>query len=140
FLSVGIDFLYRFEIFSPYNAMHPFYNLMNGANQMNVTQLNSQNAIQLVFDIGSKALGNSTQQTLLAAGLGMFFLAIPAIVVFAFEYVIALRPIVIGLLTVISPIAFACYVMPQTQHLFKKWWTFLLIALFYAPAVNFVFY
>jgi hypothetical protein len=142
FLSVGVDFLYRFAIFSPYNAMHPFYNLMNGVQSLNISALTSENAITLVFNLGNNVLGNTAaqQQSLLAAGLGMFFLGIPAIVVFAFEYVMALRPIAVGLLTVISPIAFACYVMPQTQHLFKKWWTLLLIAMFYAPAVNFVFY
>ena len=143
-ISRGIDFLYRFEVFSPYNALHPFYNIMNGAGNLGLTAstyTSSDSAIKIVFSIGSSVLSTGAgQQSLLSAGLGMIFLAIPAVIVFAFEYVMALRPIAIGILTVISPIAFACYIMPQTQHLFKKWWTITLIALFYAPLVNFVFY
>ncbi len=147
-LSRGVDFLYQFQVFSPYNAVHPFYNIMGGGASLGLhgvyNSVNAgQEALNVIFNIGGTVMGSAASDnkySLVSGVLGTIFIFIPSVVVFAFEYVLALRPIVVGILTVISPIAFACYVMPQTQGLFRKWWTIMLIALFYTPAVNFIFY
>ncbi len=146
-ISRGIDFLYQLQIFSPYNTVHPFYNLIGGGQTLNLGSVFSssaevaQAAQHIIFNVGNSIVGAGTDSySLLSAFMGTLFLFIPAIVVFAFEYVLALRPIAIGVLTVISPAAFACYVLPQTQALFRKWWTLMLIALFYTPIVNLSFF
>lgn len=43
------------------------------------------------------------------------------------------RLVIILMFTVISPLAFACYVLPNTQGLFKKWWSVLKTALIVYP-------
>ena len=51
----------------------------------------------------------------------MFFLALGA------------RFIIILVFTAISPLAFACYILPNTQSLFKKWWNVYRMALVVYP-------
>ena len=43
------------------------------------------------------------------------------------------RIIVIMLFTMIAPVAFACYILPNTQGLFKKWWNIFKAALIVYP-------
>lgn len=132
-----IDVSYSLTIFSPYQALHPMQNIFGGT--ITADPSNALSAVSQVFG-ASDYLFNLKQISFVSAILGTIFLLIPAIVVFVFEYLMALRPLVVGILTAVSPIAFLTLLLPQTQFLFKKWWTILLIALFYAPLVNFVFY
>ncbi|MFH1855345.1 MAG: hypothetical protein ABH810_03000, partial [bacterium] len=143
FISRGIDFLYRLSIFSPYHTLHPFYNIMNGPFENLPFNTAGQGfaSMQLIYDLGGKILGAAPETpTILGGIIGIIFLIIPAVTVFAFEYILALRPVAVGILTIISPLAFATYILPQTQNIFKKWWTILLIVLLYAPIVNFIFF
>jgi len=139
-LSRFVDFFYRFDIFSPYQSLHPMANIFSG----NFSQSSASGAsdleknISLIFQSGGQFLESSN--SLASLILGVFVLGIPAIVVIAFEYVMALRPFAVSLLAAVSPIAFASFILPQTQVFFKKWLQYLLIAIFYPLAVNFVFY
>jgi len=141
-VSRGVDFLYRLEFFSPYNSLHPFYSIMGGnfGSVVNYAQDQNLNALALIYQLGGQILGGSPTVSILSGILGVIFLSIPAIVVFAFEYVLALRPIVVGLLVIVSPLAFAAYVFPAGQNIFRKWVIFTAIALMYTPAVNLVLY
>jgi len=132
-----IDVSYSLTIFSPYQALHPMQNIFGGT--LSADPSNPLSAVGQVFGASNYLFGLG-QKSFISAILGTIFLLIPAIVVFVFEYLMALRPMVVGILTAISPIAFLTLLLPQTQFLFKKWWTILFVALFYAPLVNFVFY
>lgn len=137
-LSKFVDYLYRLQIFSPYQSLFPMLNIFGG--NINGTSGLFQD-VSLVFNVGNLLIGHTSIEYSFVTGiLGTIFLTIPAIIVFCFEYLIAMRPFAIGLLTVVSPIAFACMIFPQTQIIFRKWWSFLLIALFFTPIVNFAFF
>lgn len=147
-ISRFIDFCYRLSIFSPYQALHPMTNIFNG----NFSFVNSttavapsttsdlENSIALIFAIGGKLLGDASGSSLSALILGSFILGLPALVVIAFEYVMALRPFAVSLLTAVAPLAFVSLILPQTQGIFRRWSQYLAIALFYPLIVNFVFY
>jgi len=152
-LSRSADFLYRVTMFSPYQALHPMQNIFGGI--LNVPDpkaitsgsLDNMNVLnqsaRLLYGIGGLFLGGNGTAPVLTFVSGLFgtiMLLVPAIVVFAFEYVMALRPYAVQLLTILSPIAFGCLVLPQTQKFFRLWWSFLLIAIFYAPFSNFIFF
>jgi hypothetical protein len=84
--------------------------------------------------------GGNADPTLVSGLFGIIFLAIPAIVAFAFSYLLALRPVVVGIMTILTPVAFAAYIFPTGQNLFRKWLTILTIALFYTPVAHLVLY
>ena len=141
-----VDAMFGLSIFAPGQALNPMQNIFGGA--LEVTRVTSatttqelNEAMSLVFQVGANLIGGSGTTVNLASGIfGTILLIVPAIVVFIFEYVLALRPFAIGLLTIAAPFAFASTIFPQAQIVFRKWWTFLLIAIFYAPLVNFVFF
>jgi hypothetical protein len=142
-LSRFIDILYGLRIFSPYESVNPMLNIFNGHLNTGADTSGSApdfSSISLVFRTGSTILGNTGNPGFITGLIGTIILVISSVVVFAYEYVMALRPLVIGLLTIVSPIAFICLVLPQTQIIMKKWWSLLLIALFYPVIVNFVFF
>jgi len=148
FLSRFIDFLYRLSIFSPYQSLHPMFNIFGGNFSGQITNIATAptsgaspdiSSLNLVFTVGQKLLGGTTY-SFTSGLLGTIFLIVPAVAVFAFEYVLAMRAFAVGLLTIVAPIAFACFILPQTQFIFRKWWSFLFIAIFYAPIANFIFY
>lgn len=135
-LSRGVDFLYSISWFSPYQALHPMQNIFGGALSGDPT--NPFAALGQVFGVAQKLF--SLEPSFVSGILGTIFLLVPAIVVFVFEYLMALRPLVVEILTAIAPIAFLTLLLPQTQALFKKWWTILLTALLFAPIVNLIFF
>jgi predicted RNA binding protein with dsRBD fold (UPF0201 family) len=138
-LSKAVDFMYQLSIFSPTQTLHPMLNIFGG-NFGGLNANDPSSSMTLVFDVGSKLIGGGTGYSFFSGFLGSIMLIIPALAVFAFEYVLALRPFAVQILTIVAPLAFCCIILPQTQAFFKKWWTFLLIAMFFTPAVNFVFY
>lgn len=145
-LSILADFLFSLSSFSPQQALHPMFNIFGGylgnpflSDISASATTGPQNSVNLVFEVG-KTLISSSEATFIGGIVGSIMLIIPAVVVFIFEYVLALRPFVIQILAILSPFAFASLILPQTQIIFRKWWTFLLIAIFYAPIVNFFFY
>lgn len=145
-LSVIADLLFQLEMFSPKQALHPMFNIFGGYLGKQFIQdviasatTGPQNSVNLVFETG-KVFTSGTKATFISGFVGSFLLLIPAIATFVFEYVLALRPFIIRILAIASPFAFAALILPQTQFIFRKWWSYLLIAIFYAPIVNFIFY
>lgn len=64
-----------------------------------------------------------------AAGAGpmiivsiLIMLLIALVAVLIFFLMLGARLVVVVFFTMISPLAFACYVLPNTQGLFKRWW------------------
>lgn len=139
-LSRFVDFTYRLNIFSPYQTYHPMQNIFGGYFSLGATadQL-KDGSVRLIFDIGGSLIGAS-KISFFAGLLGSIMLVIPALAVFAFEYVLSLRAFAVQILTIIAPVAFGCLILPQTQVFFRKWWSYMLIAIFFAPLANFVFY
>ena len=145
-LSSVADFLLRLEMLSPQQTLHPMFNIFGGylgnpfgSDIISSSTIGPANSVNLVFQVGN-ILTSGTNPTFISGLIGSILLVIPAVVVFVFEYILALRPFVVQILTVISPIAFVTLILPQTQFIFKKWWSIILIAIFYAPIVNLFFY
>ena len=73
------------------------------------------------------------------AGAGMIIimliiLLIPVIIaILLFFLALGLRMIIIIACTALSPLAFACYILPNTQKIFKKWWDLFKTALLIFP-------
>lgn len=143
-LSRTVDVAYRLNIFSPYQSLHPMTNIFLGNFNLSSSTATSdlERGISVIFDIGSKFLNGGVASSPSFAGMlvGSFFLTIPALVVIIFEYVLAIRPFAVQFLAAAGPLAFACLILPQTQNLFKKWSTYLLIAISYPLVVNFAFF
>jgi len=162
-ISKSVDLTYRMKFFDPINSVSPapMHNIFSNITKKDATgakevifeaepiQTNNggsylDNSVKLVYNIGGKLLGSedvdSNRPTFTAGIFGTILLVIPALAVIILQYVLALRPFAIQLLTIVGPLAFASLALPQTQILFRKWWAYLLIAFSYAPIVNFVFY
>lgn len=73
---------------------------------------------------GSLVLGLITGGAVLSLGfVGLLSFAATAALAVAIAFlVLALRQMIIILLVIFSPIAFACYVLPNTQKVWKLWW------------------
>ncbi len=56
-----------------------------------------------------------------------------AVAILIFLIMLGGRMVVAMLFTIISPLAFACYILPNTQVLFKKWWSVFKAALVVYP-------
>lgn len=79
-----------------------------------------------------------TAGAIAAAGLIVvaFFFFIPAVIaLLSIFVVIAARSAIITLLIIIAPLAFAAWVLPNTDKWFKKWWDMFLQMLLVYPAV-----
>ena len=65
----------------------------------------------------------------------VFILALLAILVgvFIFFLMLGARVIIIIMFTILSPIAFSCYILPNTQKYFKNWWKVFSTALVIYP-------
>ena len=50
------------------------------------------------------------------------FNVIAALIFFIFAAIFLMRYVVIWLLVILSPIAFACYILPKTRSVFNQWW------------------
>ena len=64
----------------------------------------------------------------IALTLGIAFISI-----MLFFLTLASRAIIVIVFTAIAPVAFACYVLPNTQSFFKKWWDVFKAALLVYP-------
>lgn len=65
--------------------------------------------------------------------VGLLVLLIAFVAIGMFFVSLALRIMIVILFTAISPLAFACYILPNTQKLFKKWWDVFKAALLVFP-------
>ncbi len=88
-----------------------------------------------------KKRGGSGAKSLLDAAVGIAFLVgLPVILsIIGIVITIIFRIGIIYFLVMISPIAFALYVLPNTENYFKKWWKVLIEALMVYPIVMIVF-
>ncbi len=87
------------------------------------------------------ALATGKSKTFLDAIVGLLFMVgLPVLMaVLGVLVTIIFRIAIIYFLTIISPIAFALYVLPNTEQYFKKWWKVLMEALLVYPIVFIVF-
>ncbi len=60
-------------------------------------------------------------------------LLVALVAVLMFFVMLGARMIIIIMFTAIAPVAFACYILPNTQGLFKKWWNIFKTALVVYP-------
>lgn len=51
-------------------------------------------------------------------------------------FVLAARQMVIIMLVVLAPIAIACYILPNTEKIWKMWWDFFIRAIFAFPIIS----
>jgi len=65
--------------------------------------------------------GNAKDYIFQLAAMVPFLLAL-TFVLLIFTLIFALRYMVIWLLVILSPLAFACYILPITKKYFDKWW------------------
>ena len=69
-----------------------------------------------------------------------FFFLIPVLLAFlAVIFTIAARNAIIVLLVIVAPLAFAAWILPNTEKYFKKWWELLINMLLLFPMVMLVF-
>lgn len=75
------------------------------------------------------------------AALGsLLFLVLPiALLALAIVMTVVIRQAILFFLTVISPVAFACYVLPGTEKYFKQWWDIFLKTLLVYPIIAVIF-
>jgi len=97
-----------------------------------------------LFGVGATGAGAAAGAASLAAtlGAGGWVVAVVIVVVLVLVVIVALvvlwvmlgaRLIIIILCLAISPLAFATFILPNTQNLFKKWWELLKAALIIFP-------
>lgn len=93
-----------------------------------------------IFEASGPAIGAGV--TAASVGAGGWVAIIIAIIVLVLVIIIALlilwimaaaRQIIVIFCILISPLAFAAFVLPNTQHLFKKWWELFKTALIIFP-------
>ena len=69
-----------------------------------------------------------------------FFFLVPAVIaILSIFIVIAARSAILTLLIIIAPLAFAAWVLPNTDKYFKKWWDIFLQMLVIYPAIMAIF-
>jgi hypothetical protein len=56
-------------------------------------------------------------------GMLIFLSLVLTIILFAFAFLFAARYVVIWLLVILAPLAFACSILPGTQRIWKLWWS-----------------
>ena len=77
----------------------------------------------LVALIGGVAVAITASGGLVAFLVSLLAVALSAIIALFFLFLLlAAREAAIVVLTVLSPLAFACYILPNTQNIFKKWY------------------
>lgn len=81
------------------------------------------------------AIGNLTNWGILMRGLmGSALMIVVAFVLAAAAFLLILRFVVLIFLIIVSPIAFAAFILPQTAGYAKQWLSKLISESFYAPA------
>lgn len=115
----------------------------------NIAGVGVRNLIETAF--GSESFGNITFNNgsmsigvLTGAGMGLSlgFMGILSLlgtallgVLIAFV-VLAMRQMVIIMLVILAPVAIACYILPNTEKVWKMWWDFFIRAIFAFPIIS----
>lgn len=77
----------------------------------------------LIALIGGVAVAITAAGGVVAFLVSLLVVALSAIIALFFLFLLlAAREAAIVVLTVLSPLAFACYILPNTQNIFKKWY------------------
>ncbi|MBQ3474038.1 hypothetical protein IJH24_01245 [Candidatus Saccharibacteria bacterium] len=78
------------------------------------------------------SMSGAGMSTMLVVMLVLIF-AVVLVAVIAFFLLLAGRFVVLLVFTAVAPVAFACYILPNTQEIFKKWWKIFEAALVIYP-------
>lgn len=81
------------------------------------------------------AVGAQGSKTVILMLGGSLFIIITSFVFFAVSILLMIRFLYLMLLMVLSPLAFACFVLPGLKGYFNKWWSTLIHQAFFAPAM-----
>ncbi len=110
-----------------------------GVRNLIETSFGSESFGNITFNNGSMLIGNLTMA---AMGLSLGFLGMLSLlgtallgVLIAFV-VLAMRQMVIVMLIVLAPVAIACYILPNTEKIWKMWWDFFIRAIFAFPIIS----
>ena len=77
----------------------------------------------LIALVGGVAVAITAAGGVVAFLVSLLVVALSAIIALFFLFLLlAAREAAIVVLTVLSPLAFACYILPNTQNIFKKWY------------------
>ncbi len=88
-------------------------------------------ALVTVFAAGSTVIAFSP--AVIATTFGIL---LPIVIAFLFAlFTILLRQVVIVALVIVSPLAFAAWILPGTEKYFRKWWSFMTTMLIMYPLI-----
>lgn len=87
-----------------------------------------------------KENGDTMTAIIIASVGGIAVMLAAAFILFAAAVLFILRLVVLWILIMLAPIAFASYVLPDTKKHWDKWWSRLLNEAFFAPVFMFLFY
>ncbi len=79
------------------------------------------------------------QITIITLG-GSALLLVVAFVLFAGAFMFVIRTVILWILMILAPLAFAAMALPKTKEYATKWWKTLFDQAFFAPAFLFMFY
>ena len=111
-LGVGLDNLFR-GLAGDYADQTSTYDIVF---TLLASVAGAAGAAVYIYDTVTTGGGTALVVALVFALLGAIVIA------FLFLAMVGLRMIIVVVFTVISPVAFALYILPNTQSLFKKWW------------------
>lgn len=107
--NITISYLLHLDNASPNGAA-------DGANQF----FKSETLDRIIGDIQN----NPSQSNLIGKAIGVIFYQImSAIILFLYFFLFLFRIIALWILVILSPIAFACAVLPATKKVFDMWWS-----------------
>ncbi len=96
--------------------------------------------ITSIWESSGSAEGFAENRTLTEIGkllilgvMGSIFMLVAAFVLVAMAFLFLIRFVTLVLLMVLSPLAFAAMILPETQKHAKAWWSKLISESFYAP-------
>lgn len=92
------------------------------------------------FDIGTAGGIDFAINSIMHLSTGVIFSLLTLIILICFMILFLIRYVFLTILLVVSPIAWLMWTLPDTQSLYKKWWTKFLHWCFFAPACLFFLY
>ena len=97
------------------------------ASAANIDTSNAGSVAAIVLVVLGAAATTAASGYLTGGGAGIIVALVLALIsalvaLLIFLAMIGIRMIIVVVFTVISPVAFALYILPNTQNLFKKWW------------------
>ncbi len=81
-----------------------------------------------------------TLQNIISLLFTVIFTLIAALSMITIALMLLVRYIAIAMLLVLMPLAWLFWILPATEHMWKKWWTAFLKYVFFLPSVSFFLY